>query len=142
MKKLVGWQTLLHHYLSENKNREFAWGDWDCCTFANGAIKAITGSSVLPPELSWQNESEAMEAIHSYGRTFANAIKMACRAAGLEPIDVQHITAGDICVYMNDNEELCGICDGFTLISPADQGYAFTKCDAARLAWRVPEWKQ
>ena len=139
MIKLANWQTHLHHYLSANKNREFAWGDWDCCVFANGALKAISGLSVMPPELQWRNESEAMTAIQDYGRTFANAIKMACRSAGLEPIDVQQITAGDLCVYMNDNEELCGICDGFALISPSDHGYAFNKCETARLAWRVPD---
>lgn len=138
MRKLSDWQIHFHKYLSENKKRDFQWGDWDCITFANGALKAISGVDVMPPELKWRNENEAMEAIQDYGRTFANAVKKACRSAGLEPVDVKYITAGDICVYMNDNEELCGICDGFALISPSDTGYAFNKCSTARLAWRVP----
>jgi len=136
--KLADWQIYLHRYLSENKNRDFEWGDWDCIIFANGALKAISGANVMPSELEWRNEQEAIEAIHAYGRTFANSIKMACKNAGLERIDVQQITAGDLCIYMNDNEELCGICDGFALISPSDNGYAFNKCDTARLAWRIP----
>ena len=139
MIKVPEWQTKLHQYLTENRDRDFVWGEWDCCIFSDGAIHAISGKHVIPSELRWGNESDAFESITEYGRTFANAIKKAARGAGLEPIDVSQITAGDLAVYMNNNEELCGICDGYALISPADDGYAFNKCDTARIAWRVPD---
>tara|TARA_Y100000114_G_scaffold77252_1_gene70953 strand:- start:565 stop:987 length:423 start_codon:yes stop_codon:yes gene_type:complete len=138
MIKLPDWQIHLHNYLRDNRDRDFKWGDWDCCVFADGAIHSISGVHVIPEELKWTNESDAMESIQKYGRTFANAIKKAARASGLEPIDNAQITAGDLCVYMNDNEEVCGICDGYALVSPAEQGYAFNRCDTVRIAWRVP----
>ena len=139
MNKLPDWQIRLHAFLTENRDRQFGWGTWDCCIFANEAIKSISGVNVLPKELQWSNESEAMLAIQHYGRTFANAIKLATRSAGLQVVDIQHVTAGDLCVYVNGNEELCGICDGFALLSPTDQGYEFSDTSTARLAWRVPD---
>lgn len=139
MQKVPDWQILLHKFLTANRSREFGWGTWDCCTFANDALRVISGQSVIPPELTWSNEREAMEKVQKYGRTFANAIKKAARAAGLVPVDVKHITAGDLVIYQNDNEEVCGICDGFSLLSPSDEGYAFSRCEKARLAWRVPD---
>ena len=139
MRKLPDWQILLHKFLTKNRDREFGWGTWDCCTFCNEALKVISGQSVIPPQLQWSNECEAMEKVQKYGRTFSNAIKKAARAAGLKPVDVKQITAGDLVVYQNENEEVCGICDGFSLLSPSDIGYAFSRCEKARLAWRVPD---
>ena len=139
MRKVADWQMRLHSFLTANRDREFSWGKWDCCVFANEAIKSISGEDVLPAQLKWSSETEAMQAIQDYGRTFANAIKLAARSAGLQIIDVQQITAGDLCVYVNGNEELCGICDGFALLSPTDQGYEFSDTATARLAWRVPD---
>ena len=139
MKKLPDWQIHLHQYLTENRDRDFMWGTWDCCIFSDGALHAISGRHVIPSELRWGSEATAMKAISEYGRTFANALKKACREAGLIPVDVAQITAGDLCIYTDANEELCGICDGYALLTPSEEGYAFNKCELARIAWRVPD---
>ena len=37
------WPSLLNKYLTDNRNNEWKWGTHDCCTFAAGAVEAITG---------------------------------------------------------------------------------------------------
>ena len=35
--------TALAQFLAENQQRPFAWGKWDCCLFAAGAVQVQTG---------------------------------------------------------------------------------------------------
>jgi hypothetical protein len=41
--RLPDWETRLHDFMTANRDREFAWGKWDCILFACAAAEAITG---------------------------------------------------------------------------------------------------
>jgi hypothetical protein len=41
--RVNNWDTALANLLQQSKQRQFEWGKWDCCQFANAAIKCITG---------------------------------------------------------------------------------------------------
>jgi hypothetical protein len=41
--RLPGWETRLHDFMLANRERAFAWGEWDCILFACAAAEAITG---------------------------------------------------------------------------------------------------
>lgn len=41
--RLPDWETRLHDFMLANRDREFAWGQWDCILFACAAAEAITG---------------------------------------------------------------------------------------------------
>ncbi len=43
MYRLPDWDTRLAAYLEPLRLRPFAWGSHDCCTFAGGAVQAMTG---------------------------------------------------------------------------------------------------
>lgn len=43
MYRLPDWETRLAAYLEPLRLRAFAWGEHDCCTFAGGAVQAMTG---------------------------------------------------------------------------------------------------
>lgn len=45
--KVEQWEEKLNEYLVANRDRAFAWGEWDCCVFAAGAVKAITGDDYM-----------------------------------------------------------------------------------------------
>jgi hypothetical protein len=41
--RLPDWEQRLADFIAENRDRPFAWGEWDCILFACAAAAAITG---------------------------------------------------------------------------------------------------
>lgn len=48
MQRLPDWEARLAAYLEPLRTRPFAWGRHDCCTFAAGAVLAMTGVDPMP----------------------------------------------------------------------------------------------
>lgn len=48
MHRYADWETRLAAYLAPLRTRPFAWGTHDCCTFAAGAVEAMTGVDPMP----------------------------------------------------------------------------------------------
>lgn len=48
MQRLADWETRLAAYLEPLRLRHFQWGRHDCCTFAAGAVEAMTGVDPIP----------------------------------------------------------------------------------------------
>lgn len=48
MHRYPDWEVRLAAYLEPLRTRPFAWGDHDCCTFAAGAVAAMTGVDPMP----------------------------------------------------------------------------------------------
>jgi len=139
VKKLPDWQMRFRAYLKENRGRDFEWGEWDCCIFANGCLKVISGKDVIPATLKWHDELSAMKAIRDYGETLDKALDKAAVAAGMYSVAKQYVTTGDLVVVLNDNKPVAGISDGVRVISPSDGGYAFSLPTLIEGAWRIPD---
>lgn len=138
MKRLPDWDIKLSEFLKENRERDFEWGTWDCCIFANACLKTICGKDVIPKTLKWKDEKTAYKAIKDYGGTLDKALEKAALAAGMEPVDINFVTTGDLVVVMNDNKPVAGISDGSRIMSPTDGGYAFSLPSTIEKAWRIP----
>jgi len=48
MQRLADWEARLAAYLEPLRLCSFQWGEHDCCTFAGGAVKAMTGVDPMP----------------------------------------------------------------------------------------------
>ncbi|MFZ2996292.1 DUF6950 family protein [Sphingobium sp.] len=48
MHRLPDWDARLAAYLEPLRTRPFAWGRYDCCLFAAGAVMAMTGVDPMP----------------------------------------------------------------------------------------------
>lgn len=128
----------LAQFLKENRERDFQWGEWDCCIFANACLKVISGEDVIPKTLKWKDEKSAFKAIKDYGGTLDKALEKAALAAGMEPVEAGFVTTGDLVVVMDENKPVAGISDGSRVMSPSDGGYAFSLPSTIEKAWRVP----
>ena len=42
------WEARLAAFLEPLRTRPFKWGEHDCCTFASGAVEAMTGVDPMP----------------------------------------------------------------------------------------------
>ena len=136
MKKLPNWESMFHSFI-ENNNFPFQWGVNDCCKFSNALIKQITGEDLIPKKLKWKDEASAMKAIASYGGDLETSIEKACNAKGVGEIDKAFMTCGDLVVYEQSHDcFLVGMCNGFGILTPTDDGIGVVNCDLAYRVWR------
>ena len=135
MKKLPNWEPMFHDFV-KNNNFPFEWGKNDCCKFSNALIKQITGEDLIPKKLKWKDEASAMKAIASYGGDLETSIEKACNSKGVGEIDKAFMTCGDLVVYEQNGSSLVGMCNGFGILTPTDDGIAVLDCDLAYRVWR------
>jgi hypothetical protein len=135
MKKKADWQIIFDSFL-ENNNQPFAWGSNDCCKFSNKVIKEITGQDLIPKKLKWKDEKSALKAIESYGGDLETSIEKACNEKNVGEIDKAFMTCGDLVLYEQKNSMLVGMCNGFGILTPTDDGIGVVDCDLAYRVWR------
>ena len=135
MKKLPNWQSMFDSFI-ENNDFPFEWGKNDCCKFSNAIIKQITGEDLIPKELKWHDEESAMKAIALYGGDLETSIEKACNAKGVGEIDKAFMTCGDLVVYKQEDSHLVGMCNGFGILTPTDDGINVVENERALRVWR------
>lgn len=135
MKKLPNWEPMFHDFV-KNNNFPFEWGKNDCCKFSNALIKQITGEDLIPKELKWHDEESAMKAISSYGGDIETSIEKACNEKDVGEIDKAFMTCGDLVVYEQNDSCLVGMCNGFGILTPTDDGINVVENSLALRVWR------
>jgi hypothetical protein len=135
MKKLPNWEPMFHDFV-KNNNFPFEWGKNDCCKFSNALIKQMTGEDLIPKKLKWKDEASAMKAIASYGGDLETSIEKACNAKGVGEIDKAFMTCGDLVVYEQNGSSLVGMCNGFGILTPTDDGINVVDNSLALRVWR------
>ena len=134
--KKADWSIEFDTFITKNRFVPFAWGSWDCCKFSNAVIKAMTGEDLIPKELSWENEEEAMRSIKEYGKTLSKSIEKACKTKGVQKVDKAFMQKGDLVVYKEESE-LVGISDGFKVLTPSDDMVVAKQNVDIISVWRV-----
>ena len=135
MKKLPNWEPMFHDFV-KNNNFPFEWGKNDCCKFSNALIKQITGEDLIPKKLKWKDEESAMKAIKSYGGDLEKSIEKACNTKNVGEIDKAFMTCGDLVIYEQNNSSLVGMCNGFGILTPTDDGIGVVNSELAYRVWR------
>lgn len=135
MKKLPNWESMFHSFV-ENNNLPFEWGKNDCCKFSNALIKEITGKDLIPKTLKWNDEESAKKAISSYGGDLETSIEKACNEKDVGEIDKAFMTCGDLVLYAQADSFLVGMCNGFGILTPTDDGINVVANELAHRVWR------
>ncbi len=131
------WPQRLAAYLASVKGEPFAWVQNDCCTFASGAVLAMTGV-------------DHMARYRCRYATRSGAARMLAKAGGLqewvktclgEPLASPLLaTRGDVVLYeMKDphGPAALGICVGAHIAAPGPDHMVLLPFAAASTAWRV-----
>jgi len=134
--KKTDWNILFDQFIEENRFKPFKWGSWDCCKFSNSVIKAITGEDLIPKELKWKTEQEAMRSIEQYGKTLSKSIAKACKKKGVTEVDKAFMQKGDLVVYKEESE-LVGMSDGVKVLTPSDDMVVAKQNVEIISVWRV-----
>lgn len=131
------WPARLAAHLAQVKALPFAWVGNDCCTFAAGAVLAITGVDAMAP-------------LRGRYATQAGAARLIKRAGGLQPLVCRYLGQplaapslagrGDVVLFNMAapyGPHALGICVGSHIAAPGPAAMVLLPVTAAAAAWRV-----
>ena len=125
------WPVRLNEYIIAAEKLEFELGTHDCCTFAAGAIEAITGEDPMPEFRDqyndWQSAEDALDEIG-----YDNLYKTLTKKFGAAILGVKG-QKGDLAFY----EGSCGIVLGRFAMFLGEKGYAYVPLRNLQRAFRI-----
>lgn len=137
MHRYPDWEARLAAYLEPLRVRPFEWGRHDCCTFAAGAVEAMTGVDPMPEFRGrYSTAIGSARALRRHGAGELDAT-LDRKFAQVAPAMAHR---GDVIM----SGGLLGICLGPFLVAVGRQGdhEGLIRIDRARWAepraWRVP----
>ena len=126
------WQQRLSDFGKARASMPFSWGANDCCSFAAGAVEAITGRNPMARAEPYASE--------------IGAAKIIARAGGLKTLASQYLgrpvsplmaAVGDVVLVTNEGREMLAICNGVNAMAPGERGMVALGMDAALATWKV-----
>jgi len=135
MYRKADWEARLAAYLEPLRLRAFEWGVHDCCTFAAGAVAAMTDVDPMPEFRDRYSTAQgSARALKRFGRgTLAATLD-----AKFEAVPASLAQRGDI--VMSDG--LLGICWGAVLFAVGREGEREGLVRIDRRSWIEPSaWR-
>lgn len=126
------WQDRFSAYVRERAAVPFAWGTNDCCTFAAGAVEALTGANPMAGVEPYSSEMAAARLILRAGDLRA----LASQFLGA-PVPPLMAAVGDVVLLVNEGRELLGVCNGINALAPSPEGVVALEMSAALSAWKI-----
>lgn len=124
------WTTRLHQHIERHRAEPFAWGLNDCCTFARGAVAAVTGAHLpLPAYGGWLS---AARHLRLAGGLAAAADRV---LPGLPAVTLAR--RGDVLLLCQAGRQWLAVCLGHLWAAPGARGLVFGPALDAHRAWRV-----
>ena len=124
------WPERLLAYLAEREAMPFAWWINDCCTFARGAVLAMTGADLMADVTPYRTPEEAGRILRAPLEEFLDQ--------RLTRVPIGLAQRGDVALVKSLDRDrprmALTIVEGPTLVGP---GAARLPRTAARLAWAV-----
>lgn len=134
-RRFPDWEARLGAYLEPLHAAPFAWGQHDCCTFAAGAVAAMTGVDPMP-EFRGQYRSVA-GSVRALQRLGAGTLA-ATLDGKFDVVPASLAQRGDIVM----SHGLLGVCLGTHLIAVGSEGERDGLILIKRSAWVEPRaWR-
>jgi hypothetical protein len=124
------WPERLVEYIDSRANMPFAWGPNDCCTFAAGAVAAMTGED---HRLAFGHKTEigAARSLKKHG-----GIVGICDAR-LERASIGTAQRGDLGLALIDSRETLVVIEGAEVVAPGARGLIRMPREVLITAWAV-----
>lgn len=112
MTRLPDWRSRFQNFLSENANRVFNPGEWDCSLLTSGGVNAITGNDPAAPyrgNYSTVEEGQALLQADGYADQIAFVESL------FSEIPILQASVGDIAVVEQLGEQGLGLVTGSSI---------------------------
>ncbi|MDQ0040813.1 DUF6950 family protein [Variovorax boronicumulans] len=126
------WQERFAAFAKERAEMPFAWGTNDCCTFAAGAVLAITGKDPMASFEPYDSPLAAARLVETGGGLSV----LACSLLG-PSVPPLMAAVGDVVLLTNEGRELLGVCNGPGALAPGKDGAVIVEMTAALAAWKI-----
>jgi len=134
MQRHHDWPERLSAFIATARARPFAYGPHDCVSFANGAVEAMTGKSVMP-RLRYSTALGALRALKREGGVHK---AIAARLPEIPPATAQRGDVGTVLVDTpNGPTTSACIVLGEKLAAAGADGLTFLSRSRLRAAFRV-----
>ena len=146
IKRVGDWSIRLQCYIESVHEKPFRYGKQDCCTFALGAIKAITGVDVKRKMKIRYRDKEAARKIRAMlsiqsaqteGNAMTRAVGYVARVCGFVEITPLEAQRGDLVLFRGILGDTAGICIGIKVIAPGANGLLADSISVVKRAWRI-----
>lgn len=125
--KKENFEHEMNEFIEANKDRQFKYGEWDCCIFTASIVKIISGKDYIK-EFKYKTKKKAYDLIQKAGGLVQILDER------FERLDNMNLAQrGDLC-YKDD---AIGICIGSKAIFVNKEGYSFFKIDECQLIYRI-----
>lgn len=128
MNRLDNWPTLLAKYFLEKKDQPFVWGVNDCCRFADGAVIAITGHSMMQ-SFNYATEKQALRLL----KTRLEELVSKELGQSIKPAFAQR---GDVVLVQRGEMPALAVCDGLVW-----HGAGLKKMETGQMSEAIFCWK-
>lgn len=108
MTRRADWRSRLIAYIEASRNRPFAWGDFDCSTFAAGAVEAMTGIDHAAELRGYSTLAGGLKRLQQAG--YIDHVDMATALLDRQPRSQARF--GDIAVIDAEEGAALGVVDG------------------------------
>ena len=129
MNRLDNWPALLAQYFLEKKDQPFVWGKNDCCRFADGAVIAITGHSMMK-SFNYTTEKQALKLL----KTSLETLTSNELGQSIKPAFAQR---GDVVLVKRGEMPALAICDGAVWHGAGQFGIESGSMAEVICAWKV-----
>ncbi len=117
------WPVRLNAYILEAQKDQFKMGTHDCCTFAAGAVEAMTGVDPMPEFRGkydgWRSSAKALKKL---GAGTTSLYDTLCAKFG-PPLAGVYGQKGDIVMY----EDACGVMLGRMGLFIGENGFVYVR---------------
>ncbi|EJL77363.1 hypothetical protein PMI15_04685 [Polaromonas sp. CF318] len=137
MTRYPDWPRRLTEHLAAVKRTPFIWGQHDCCTFAAGAVIAMTGTDAIAP---WRGKYTSQRGAARFIAAAGGLHALTCTVMG-EPMQTPALAGrGDLVMFEMVEPygpQALGICVGAQIAAPGPQGMVLLPISVASAAWKV-----
>lgn len=133
MVRLPDWPARLSDFIESRRQRDFLWGERDCCLFACDAVQVVTGHD---PAKRWRGLYASEKGARRLLRDNGGVIGLAIIAFGA-PVSAANAGRGDVVLIDTPDGEALGVCLGSVSAAQGKAGIVFNPISAAKAAWRV-----
>jgi hypothetical protein len=140
--RLPGWEDRLRIYLRDHQDTPFAYGSFDCLSFAAGAVALLTGTDIMAPfRGKYSTHTGAMRiARRVYGsRTVPEVLAAMMQQHGWKEISPMFAQRGDIVLVEFNRDRMVGILhpNGREAVITTDKGLWRVPLLSVRRAWKI-----
>ena len=128
------WAFLLGQYLQSRKDVPFEYGSNDCCSFAAGAIDAVTGRHCTQDLRHLYEDEKGANALIDQHGGLEQAVSVIFGRASSPP---EWAIVGDIVLCDGDHGPTVGVFLGQQIAIATPEGVKAIDSSAAKRSWRV-----